>query len=378
MKQFSLIFALCAFLAAGPLHAAGTSASENDSQWLLSKASAEEQTYNSSGRILADPDLESYLNLIVKSLQTAAPQNNLSFRVRVIKDPCLNGFFLPNGAIYVTTGILARLENEAQLAMILAHEMAHGLRKHALTVLRAQEKEQRAAPVALRETFTHDAKGAEGAISPLEYEADRVGFGLVIKAGYDPHEGIDLFRHLEKVSADEDIHEPFMDQADSGLRLRMRHLEKVLRSQGVPSEPGMIKGRPFLEKTKGALLENVRLELQLGRIAAARQEIMKYLRIVPRDAEAFYLLGEVSRLKGDDGSIRLARALYEKAISLDPSYAEPYRALGFIQYKAGELTLAGKSFRWCLLLSPRRKDRAYIHAYLKKCGETDAGGKKGS
>jgi tetratricopeptide (TPR) repeat protein len=152
----------------------------------------------------------------------------------------------------------------------------------------------------------------------------------------------------------------------------------VLRSQGASSEDGMIKGKPFLEKTKGALLENSRLELQLGRIAAARQEIMKYLHIVPRDAKAFYLLGEVSRLKGDGGNIRLARALYEKAISLDPSYAEPYRALGFIQYKAGELTLAGKSFRWCLLLSPHRKDRAYIHAYLKKCGETHAGGKKGS
>ena len=375
MKQFSLIFILCALLAAVPLHAAGTSASEKDSQWLLSKASEEEQTYNSSGRILADPDLENYLNRIVKSLQPVAPQKGLSFRVRVIKDPCLNGFILPNGAIYITTGILARLENEAQLAMILAHEMAHGLRNHALTLLRAQEKKQRAAPVAIRETFTHDA---EGAISPLEYEADRVGFGLVIEAGYDPHEGIDLFRHLEEVSAEEDIHEPFMDQADSGLQLRMKHLKKVLRSRGASSQRGMKKQKPFLEKTKRALLENVRLELQLGRFAAARQEIMKYLHIAPRDAKALYLLGEVSRLKGDDEDIRLARTLYEKAISLDPSYAEPYRALGLIQYKAGEMTLAGKSFRWCLLLSPHRKDRAYIQAYLKKCGETDAEGEKGS
>src|SRR5207244_395643 len=54
------------------------------------------------------------------------------FKYAVMSDPTLNAFAMPNGRIYVHSGLLARLDNEAQLAMILGHEMTHVTDRHAL------------------------------------------------------------------------------------------------------------------------------------------------------------------------------------------------------------------------------------------------------
>ena len=71
--------------------------------------------------------------------------------------------------------------------------------------------------------------------------------------------------------------------------------------------------------------------------------------------------------KADD--MHKAKAYYEKAISLDPFYPEPHKAIGLMYYKDGEKTLAKKSFGQCLSLSPHRANEAYIVGYLKKCNQ---------
>lgn len=376
MRHTLMILIFCCIVAAGarsgPLYAAEGSAFPEDAKWLLLQASKEEQALNNSGLIFEDPDLERYLNCIVRNLRPSEFGSDLSLKVKVIRDPHLNAFVFPDGAIYVNTGMLARIKNEAQMATILAHEMAHALRRHALKIFRAL-KDRSAAHVAIQEGFTQSA----GPYSrSLEQEADRVGFELVIKAGYNPQEGVDLFGHLEKESVKEKIHEPFVSETRPSLRDRMRNFEQILHAHEDTGMSGIRHEEIFLLKTKGALLENAWLDLKLGRFTAARREAEKYLGIAPRDAKAFYLLGEVSRQRGRDGDIHRARAFYEKAISMDPSYAEPYRALGLIQYKAGEMMLARKSFQWCLLLSPHRPDKNYIQGYLRKCDE--AGTRKGT
>jgi beta-barrel assembly-enhancing protease len=391
MKHALGALILCCILAvgswAGPLHAAEGSASPGDLNRLLLRASEEEKALDKSGLIYKDPELERYLNHLVQKLQPAEFQRDLSFRVKVIKDPHLNAFTFPDGAIYVNTGMLARIENEAQLATILGHEMGHALKRHALKIFRALE-DRATACAAIQEESTQSSGpgaverflGSNGSAASagqyslsLEREADRVSLELMIKAGYDPQEAVDLFGDLERESIKQEIHEPFVSEARPSLRDRMRNFEEFLHAHGDAEKAGIIHREIFLLKTKGALLENARLDLELGRFAAASREAEKYLGIAPDDAKALYLLGEVSRQRGRDGDIRRAKALYEEAISIDPSYAEPYRALGLIQYKAGEMMLARKSFQSCLLLSPNRPDKAYIQGYLRKCDERDAG-----
>ncbi|NNG07634.1 MAG: tetratricopeptide repeat protein, partial [Desulfobacteraceae bacterium] len=93
----------------------------------------------------------------------------------------------------------------------------------------------------------------------------------------------------------------------------------------------------------------------------------KYLTIRKDDPKAYFLVGEILRQRGEaDGGIR-AKDFYEKAISLDPSYPDPHKAIGLIYFKEGEWMLAKRSFESSLALSPRMQDRAYIQGYLQKC-----------
>ena len=69
-------------------------------------------------------------------LQPADLSYDLSFKIIVIQDLHLNVFAFPNAVISIHSGILARIDNEAQLAALLAHEMAHCTSRHALRAMR--------------------------------------------------------------------------------------------------------------------------------------------------------------------------------------------------------------------------------------------------
>src|SRR4029434_3674765 len=64
----------------------------------------------------------------------------VTWRFRTVRDPQPNAFALPNGSIYVTTGLLALLDNESQWAAFLAHELPHVLRRHTYLQNRSNRK----------------------------------------------------------------------------------------------------------------------------------------------------------------------------------------------------------------------------------------------
>ena len=107
---------------------------EADERAMWSQAEKEEEKLAKTGKLYEDPLLEEYLSgvaarLVPAEIQTAgAPP----IRVAVFRDPALNAFAMPNGKVYVHTGLLARVENEAQLAAILGHELTHVTNRHAL------------------------------------------------------------------------------------------------------------------------------------------------------------------------------------------------------------------------------------------------------
>ena len=131
---------------------------------------------------------------------------DLVIRVNVIKSPYLNAFAYPNGMIYIHSGLLARMDNEAQLAAVLAHEMVHCIHRHALRAFR-KYRNQPAYLIAAQQTLLRTkglqklarSMGIAGAMTAisgyareLEAEADRIGFEWVLKAGYNPKEALSL------------------------------------------------------------------------------------------------------------------------------------------------------------------------------------------
>ena len=84
-----------------------------------------------------EPQLEQHLERMLACLMpTEAPEGTVP-RIVLLSDPGLNAYSFPDGAIYIHTGLLSHLENEAELALLLAHELAHVTRRHALRVLAA-------------------------------------------------------------------------------------------------------------------------------------------------------------------------------------------------------------------------------------------------
>ena len=180
MKTITIIITLwvlmtgCISPQAVPLNDALKSAEDERRLW--ERVQGEQDAIDNSGVLYHDPELESYLNRIVKILQAHSIAPDFHIQVKVLKDPHLNAFAYPNGVIYVHTGILARMENEAQLAALLSHEMTHCTHRHSLRVIRSI-KDRPAGMAAVQNTLAKISAvqevarllGAAGLTSPDQF-----------------------------------------------------------------------------------------------------------------------------------------------------------------------------------------------------------------
>jgi predicted Zn-dependent protease len=308
---------------------------------LLQRVEAEKAAIEKGGRVYKDLELEVYLLGIISRLQRDT-RTTSPFRIRLIRDPYLDAFAFLDRTIYIHTGILARLDNEAQLAALLAHEMSHCLHGHSL-------------------------KATPGRIRVLEMEADLAGFELMTKAGYDPVGALRLFEHLADELETEEYAEPLLGGTHPKLRKRIESCKRF--SYLSPPSHGLsfVNEAVYLEKTRRLILDTADLDLKAGRYERARKGVEKYLKIEPTDAKAFFLLGEIFRQRGESGDHERAKASYRRAIALNPIDAGLHKSMGMLYFKEGAWQLARKSFESCLTLGPNASDRAYVQGYLRDC-----------
>jgi hypothetical protein len=144
-----------------------------------------------------------YVNMICATLAANSTVYDWDFTVFILDDPTVNGFALPGGYVFVTSGAVQMCSDESELAAIIAHEMAHVIRKHGLQEMSKRkvhikaddafnELEEETGPKTQDEAELDDMmeQTYEKIVSPrlLEYEieADRVAAVLLAQAGYDP------------------------------------------------------------------------------------------------------------------------------------------------------------------------------------------------
>jgi predicted Zn-dependent protease len=358
-----------------------------DEIMLWQKSEEVQRVLESSGFIYSNPELEDYLNMMIAKLQPQFMPADLKIRVKVVKNSYLNAFAYPNGVVYIHTGLLARMDNEAQLAAVLAHEMIHCIQRHALqafrrfgdrrsflkTVQQALMANKGLQELAKYLGFTGSVAAVSGYTHQLEKEADRLGIDLMIKAGYDPKEALFLFNYLLTEIEQEGLEEPFFFGSHPNVRERIKHLQNLTDDRCAFRKPAAQNKKIFLEKIKRVILDNADLDIRIGRFHEARHGVEKYLRINPNEPRAYFMLGEIYRQRGQADDVQKAIKLYNQAIFLDPTYADPHKAIGLIHFKNGQRALAKKFFESCLQLSPDSPDRAYIQAYLKRCAQNGEG-----
>lgn len=375
----SLLLALCGCATTNlpPVTTANFSF-EDDEKRLWTRSQEEQRALAKNGLLYHDKELEQYLNAVARKLQPPEIYRSIPFHVLILKNPYSNAFAYPNGVIYVHTGMLARMDNEAQLATLLAHEMSHATHRHQIREFRGVLNKSAVfastrsllggVPGVGNLTTALGELGTAAAISgysrDLETEADLAGIKLVVKAGYDPREAPKLFQHLKQELEESQQREPFFFGSHPRLADRIDAYQEFLAGH---RNGGVDNAETFRRKVAGVLIENALMDFRAGRFVQAKRSAEKYLASRPRDGRGYYLLGEIARQKGDEAGLAEALTQFQKAVAVDSGYANAHKGLGMVYFREGKKGLAAKAFRAYLAKSPNAPDRSYIEDYLAQC-----------
>ncbi len=364
----------CASKSLAPVTDSGFSAFESDEVALWNRTAEQSMRINESGFLYDDRALDEYLNSVARKLQPAKVYEKIPFSVKVLRDPHLNAFTGANGAVYLHTGILAAMENEAQLATLLGHEMTHATNRHTIKELRGQKNTS-----AVMATLVLATGGLAGVFGPIavasmsgysrenEREADREGFRLMEQAGYEPSESVKYFEEIKREIEESKQKEPYFFGTHPRVMERIESYRELIAARSDKKQPGVKNAEVFQTHIKKLFLDNAGLDLQIRRYEWAASALQRYIERYPNEAEPHYLLGEANRQQGDGDHDKKAQEQYQKALSIDPGHYDTHKMLGIMLYKAGDKAAAQEHLEKYLALNVKAADQAYIEKYIAAC-----------
>jgi predicted Zn-dependent protease len=160
-----------------------------------------------------DADLARYVAALGKKLGALSHQPDLAYNIQVLDSPVVNAFAVPGGYVYLTRGILAYFNDEAELAGVVAHEIGHIAARHSAQQYSKAQFAQLGLGLGsvLSKTFRKYAGVAQAGVEMLflsfsrsdEREADSLGVEYSAKAGYDSNHMANLFVSLERLNPGE-------------------------------------------------------------------------------------------------------------------------------------------------------------------------------
>jgi predicted Zn-dependent protease len=177
-------------------------------------------------RYLDDPEIESYLNQLGYKLVSVSSRNQREFIFFVVDDPTVNAFALPGGNIGVHTGLLLTAQNESELASVIAHEISHVTQDHIARQIAAQQQaywpsmaalalallasrsNPNVAGAAIASTQAYSMQNQLNYSRDFEREADRLGYEMLTRAGFDPRGMSSFFNRLQRASRFYDSNAP--------------------------------------------------------------------------------------------------------------------------------------------------------------------------
>jgi len=320
------------------------------------------------------------LNVIMRALY---PEFGDTINVRILRDIVPNAMTFPNGDVYFSLGLLGRLENEAQIAMVLAHEGAHFVHRHAF-----QDRNARLTTGTLVQIvgFAGGAVGTLGALGgvlggrialiggvaghsrDMEREADRIGLERVLKLGYGKVDATRTFEVLRDYAK--------TDENANGGYFFASHPRLEERIESIGALPGTdattAQADPAFAAMQHALqLQWLPQELGAGRYKALVVALEDDARRARMPAQADYYLSEAYRLRGDAGDVERAADWLARAYKRTPDYPPLLRSAGLTAMKAGQRSDARTFFSMYLTRLPEAPDRGFIESYLKQLAEEE-------
>jgi predicted Zn-dependent protease len=401
---------------------------------LLEEADAIDAKLDKDGLVYSDTGLTQYLTTVgMAEVGDQPAPEHVTWRFRALRDSIPNAFALPNGSIYVHSGLLALLENEDQLASVLAHEATHVIAHHGYLSYRSYRK--KAAASTIIGSVAVGSSGVSGAVASviagttqtilastvagysreLEADADQQGLERMRAASFDVTQMAASFRLLQSTS-DLELERVFYNDHPK-LAERIEAVAK-LAAGGAPApapvEMTSEKARRFAAAVEHPARDSVQQAIDARRYRSAVASTRRLVDMNPESTEMRYLLAEAYRALGPRTALPSARELepsgrkqayanqfkltatedekrlltlsegqaawsdnqreseqqYQKALALDATNFKAYRGLGLLYEKSGRNQDAVAAYRKYLELALDPPDRTRIQRHIDAIGQS--------
>ncbi|MFZ1623787.1 MAG: M48 family metalloprotease [Gammaproteobacteria bacterium] len=222
-------------------------------------------------RVLSDPEIQEYVQDIGQKLATQAHDGDFQFNFFVVNDNAINAFALPGGYIGIHSGLILATNSESELAGVMAHEISHVTQRHISRAVYANQRNSILSMAAMLGAILLGAAGGSadaitGAIATAqgvsaqqqinftranEYEADRVGVGVLAAAGFDPAGMPAFFETLARQTG------PLASQAPEFLRTHPVTVNRIAETR----ERAASLPHPEVEDSAGYSLTKTRIRV---------------------------------------------------------------------------------------------------------------------
>ncbi len=316
-----------------------------------------------TGHVITDPETQEYIQDIGQKLAAHATDNGQKFRFFVVNDPAINAFALPGGYIGVHSGLLLATANESELAGVLAHEIAHVTQRH---ISRAIYANQRASILTMAAMLgaillgaaTGSSDAIQGAVVAAqsasaqqqinftrsnEYEADRVGVGLLAAAGFDPMGMPSFFETMARQTG------PMASQAPEFLRTHPVTVNRIAETR----ERAVHLPRPDVADATGYRLTRARLRALSARTPEAALDHFR------ADAQNPDRVGDIGTAYGfalvylQGGNYVAAEQEFSTLMAAHPSVIPFHTGLAQAQMGLGQREAAFRTYERAMQLFPR-------------------------
>ncbi len=355
---------------------------QEDEKSIWSLANELEEKLNKNIDIFDDQDLENYITDIANNISPPLIKSKIKFRVKIIRDSELNAFALPNGAIYINLGLLAKIQNEDQLVTILGHEMAHVILRH--SIIHFRDIKNKAAIYRVTSTcllisgvnlsnllnelgYVITLASIQGYSRHLETEADTYGFNLMIKNGYNPYEGIKIYYQLLEETRDIKNNTPYFFSSHPRIENRIKNLECLIKKdQNFIKTSSKKRNNFFIKMAKKAIIAALKLDIDSNRYKSAERTIALHSKVLGKETEFECLKGYLFYKKGD---LEKSKQILTKILEIDRSKCNclccPQKILGLIFYKKNK-SISIPLFEEYLQFSINCSDHNFIKYLIRK------------
>lgn len=314
-------------------------------------------------RVISDPEVQEYVQDVGHKLAAQAQDGDFQFNFFVVNDAAINAFALPGGYVGVHSGLILASGSESELAGVLAHEISHVTQRHISRAVFANQRSSILTMAAMLGAILLGAIGGSGDVitgaiataqgvaaqqqinftRSSEYEADRVGVGVLAAAGFDPQGMPDFFETLARQTG------PLASQAPEFLRTHPVTVNRIAETR----ERAASFPRPDVRDAAGYSLTRARIRVLSS---TTPEKALEYFLGEQQDPKRAGDLGTeygIALVRMELGQYREARELFRSLQVTNPGVIPFHTGLAQAEMALGNRDAAFAGYEKAMTLFPR-------------------------